>query len=233
MPHASRIGIPPAGAVALALVMAVCVAYASCSAAAEPAGSEALLARIAAAHQAVKTIQGHATWRTRRSDEAAAEARVQDVRFFLEFPDHYCVVLTKPGDDDAKESVLSDGELRWHLQRQFKEDQPDVKVTPVGRDDAEFRRLLACFRMDLPVLRQDFTVTAAADGAGATVTLAPARPQVAEQVTALTIGLDAELRVTRVAWDDPQGNHIDIEVDQADYGKPIPAATFRWHRPAE
>ncbi len=221
-PTWSRRWLTPAAALLL-------VTLAAGAAEVDEAASEALLARIAAAHQTIATVQGHLTWRTRRTDEPAASARVQQVQFFLQFPDHYCAIVTKPGDDDWKQSVLSDGTKRWETERMFQGDRPTVKSRPAVHDDADLlSRVVDCFRMNLPALRRDFTVAAAkaADGAESIVTLVPSHPPITEQLANLAIHLDASLRVERIVMEDPQGNHIEFAIDSAEYDKPISPALF-------
>jgi hypothetical protein len=113
-----------------------------------------------------------------------------------------------------------------------------VKEAEVGKDDAELRRLLACFRLDLAVLHADFAVavepvTAEGKPAGARLVLTPARPAIAEQVSKLVIELGGDLRISRLTFDDPQGNRYQVTVDEAVYGEPIPAERFRFLRPGE
>jgi outer membrane lipoprotein-sorting protein len=195
---------------------------------AEPAGGpDTLLAAIAEANQAHRSMQGRLTQRTRRRDEPEASARLQLVRVFVVFPDHYCVVFTKPGDDDWRLVMLSDGVTRWTEERAFKEDAPDRKATPVGADDAEQRRLIACFRFDLATLRREFAITAEPLATGARVTLAPLRPEDAGRLPTLVLEFDGAQRLTRLGIDDPQGNRLDFTVEEATYDQPIDPATFR------
>jgi outer membrane lipoprotein-sorting protein len=184
------------------------------------------------------TVHGRFTQRTSRSDEPAGEVRVLTARFALAFPDQYDVVYTKPGDEEWRQRFCSDGQRRWEIQQQFALDQPDVKKAEVGKDDTEPRRLIACFRLDLAALRADFAVTVepvVADGkpAGARLVLTPARPAIAEQVSSLVIELGGDLRISRLTFDDPQGNRYQVTIDEAVYGEPIPAEMFRYDKPGE
>jgi hypothetical protein len=216
---------------ALAVGGALALAGAAWGGEADAAASAALIERIAAAHRNVVSIQGRASWRTRHRDEPASEARLQLVQFALLFPDHYRVAITKPGDDDWREVYLSDGvrcEKREYL---FQGEAPTSRVTAVGADDAEIPRLLtrlvSCFRLDLPALSADLTVTAVAVEVGTRVTLTPRQAPLADQLTAITVELDAAMEVTRFSCADPQGNRYEVTIDQAEYDKPIAPATFQ------
>ncbi len=198
---------------------------------ADASASAALIERIAAAHRAIASIQGRATWRTHHRDDPAAEATVQLVQFALLFPDRYRVVITRPGDDDQREIFLSDGMRCERREYLFRDDTPTSTVTPAGAGNSDFTRLLArvlsCFRLDLAALGADFAVTAAAVGAGARVTLTPRSAPLADQLTVITVDLDAALAVTRFSFDDPQGNRYEIAIDQSAYDQPIAPATFQ------
>lgn len=224
------------GAGVLALALLAAAGWAE-TASAAPADDVA--ARIAAVHRDDTTVRGRFTQRTSRADEPAGEVRVLTAQFALAFPDQYDVVYAKPGDEEWRHRFCSDGRRRWEVQQQFALDQPDMKEAAVGKDDAELRRLLACFRLDLAVLRADFAVAieavTAADGkpAGARLVLTPARPAIAEQVSSLVIELAGDWRISRLTLDDPQGNRYQVTVDEAAYGEPIPAERFRFIRPGE
>ena len=197
-----------------------------------PDDGASLIKRIAAAHRAIISVQGRATWRTRHRDEPAGDERVQLVRFFFVLPDQYHLAITKPGDEDSLDIVRSDGIRREELKYQFRDTAPDSTVTPVGTDDAEFTRLLACFRFDVPLLSKDFSVQAEAVADGARVSLRPLHAQLSDQMTSITIDLDAALAITRVVWDDPQGNRYAVTIDQAVYNQPIDPAKFHIPPPA-
>jgi hypothetical protein len=191
------------------------------------AASAALIERIAAAHRSVASIQGRATMRTHHRDEPASEARVKQVQFALLFPDHYRLVFNDPGDDEGRLIYLSDGVRCEQREYQFKDEAPISKVAPVGADEAEITRLLACFRLDMAALSADFTVTAVGTQAGPRVTLAPRHAPLTEQLEQITVALDAALAITRFSWADPQGNIREVTIDHADYDQPIPPATFQ------
>jgi outer membrane lipoprotein-sorting protein len=207
-------------AIALLLVMA------AIGAAESGGASDALLATIAEANQAHRSMQGRLTQRTRRLDEPDTVARVQQVQVFVVFPDHYCVVFTKPGDEDMRTIMLSDGVTRWTEERTFKDVAPDRKAAPVGPEDAFQRRLLACFRFDLVALRREFTVAAEALETGSRVTLVPIPGVGAADLPTLTLEFNAARQPLRVGIDEPQGNHLTFTVEEAVYDQPIDPATF-------
>jgi outer membrane lipoprotein-sorting protein len=191
-------------------------------------GDPALLERVVEAQAVHTTVQGQLVWSTRRIDEPGTPPREQRVRFYLAFPDRYCVIVTRPDDEEYRQSFISDGSRRWEVTQLFKGERPDRKSTPVGQDDELERRLLACFRLDLPTLRRDFTVVATpAAGGGADVRLTPVDPKLAEQLTGLVLAFDADLKLTRITSDDPQGNRMEFRVVEAIYDQAIDDALFR------
>jgi hypothetical protein len=199
---------------------------------AEDAGSDALLARIAGVHQALATADGRLSQRTTRRDNGETTAgETLTATFYLAFPDHYCLIYSKPSDPEWRHSFLSDGTDRWEIQRLSNDDPPDRKQARVGQDDAQWRRLLACFRFDVPVLSKDFALHAApvTDAGAATtrVTLTPSTPEAKEQVIGMVLEFDKEDHLVHLGVDDPQGNHYAVEVVEAHYGRPIDPGIFK------
>jgi hypothetical protein len=194
--------------------------------AAEPTHDAARLAQVVAAQQGHTTVQGRLRWLTSRVDDPTTPPREQHVRFFLAFPDRYALVVTKPGDDDSKQSFISDGRTRWEVMQLFADEQPEKKAVPVGEDEIE-QRLLACFRFDLARLRQDFAIVAMPAGDGTVITLTPTAEKLKQQLTALVLTFDAEHRLTAIRSEDPQGNRFDFTVLEAVYDQPLDDALFR------
>lgn len=194
----------------------------------EPAHHDAaLLARVVAAQQGHTTVQGRLRWLTSRPDDPATPPREQHVRFFLAFPERYALVVTKPGDPEFKHSFISDGKKRWEVMQAFSDVAPEVKTSAIGGDDEIERRLLACFRFDLPTLERDFAILAEPLADGARITLTPTQPALKEQLTLLVLTFDAAHRLTAIRSEDPQGNRLDFPVMEADYDQPLDEALFR------
>lgn len=195
---------------------------------AEPAHDPALLEQVVAAQQGHTSVQGKLLWRTSQRDDPSAPVREQHVRFFLAFPDRYAVIVTKPGDEDYKQSFVSDGTTRWELTQVFAGEAPDKKSAPVGGGDEVEQRLLACFRFDLAALRQDFSLVATtAPDQRTVITLTPIAPKLKEQLTVLVLTFDAARALTAIRSDDPQGNRLDFLVQEAIYDQKLDDALFR------
>lgn len=188
----------------------------------------ALLDRVVAAQQGHTTVQGRLRWLTSRvDDEPGTPAREQHVRFLLAFPQRYCVIVTKPGDEDTKTSFISDGTTRWELTQLFAGEVPEKKSTPVGNGDDVEQRLLACFRFDLAALRKDFTIVATPMPDGSLITLTPIADKLKHQLTTLALVFDPAHRLTAIRSEDPQGNRLVFAVLEAVYDQPIDDAVFR------
>jgi hypothetical protein len=195
---------------------------------AEPAHDAALLEQVVAAQQGHTSVQGKLLWRTSQRDDPSAPVREQHVRFFIVFPDRYAVIVTKPGDEDYQQSFVSDGTMRWELTQLFAGEAPDKKSAPVGNADELERRLLACFRFDLTALRQDFSLLAAAGpDHSAVMTLTPLAPKLKEQLSVLVLTFNAARALTSIRSDDPQGNRLDFQVQEAVYDQQLDDALFR------
>jgi hypothetical protein len=195
--------------------------------AAEPLHDDAVLQRLVAAHGQHSTAQGTLTWLTRNTADLAAPTRQQNVQFFLVFPDHYHVIITKPGDNEWKQRFVSDGKNRWEVQQLFANERPDIKKMPVGKDDALEQQLMACFGFNIERLRKDFSLLAytLADGTHQVI-LTPITPALTQQLTSLTMDFKADLTLIRIISDDPQGNRFEFQVKEVICDKPLDPALF-------
>jgi len=195
---------------------------------AEPVHNPAMLDKVVTAQQGHTTVQGTLRWLTSQRDDDTSPVRVQQVRFFLDFPDRYAVVVTKPDDTESKQSFISDGTTRWEVAQLFDGEKPEVKKMPVGGDDDVERRLLACFRFDIAALRKDFAIVASsAMDQGAIVTLTPLAAKLQEQLTVLVLTFAADMKLIAIRSEDPQGNRFDFVVQEAVYDQPLADALFR------
>ncbi len=194
------------------------------------AADEAQLAleRAAAAQRAHPTAQGALTLRSHRPDDPTAVPRVQQVRFLVQFPDRYCVVITKPGDAEFRQSYLSDSSRRWEVTQTFADEKPDVKAAAVGEGDELARRLVSCLRFDLVELGRDFRIEPRLADGVLGVTLTPTKPALAENLSAVTAEFGADGQLRRFAFEDAQGNRYEFTLDSAVYDQPIDPAVFRW-----
>lgn len=189
--------------------------------------AQAALERAAAVQHEHTTVQGTLTQRTRRIDDLTSPPRVQQVRFLVQFPNRYCVVFTKPGDDEFRQSFLSDGSRRWEVVQTFAGDKPDEKTAAVGEGDETLRRLVSCLRLDLVELGRDFRVEPRLAADVLSVTLTPLMPTLAADLSVVVIEIGPDQRLRRIASDDPQGNRYEFTVDAAVYDQPIDPAVFR------
>jgi len=189
---------------------------------------EALLQRLVAAHGKHTTAQGTLVWLTRNTADLAAAPRLQHVQFYLNFPERYHVIITKPGDQDYKLRFVSNGTTRWEVQQLFADEKPDIKTTVVGKDDAMEQQLMACFRFDLVNLRKEFTLLAFTNPDGThSVQLTPIAPELVKQLTTLTMIFQADLTLLRIISEDPQGNRYEFQVGPVTFDLPIDPAFFQ------
>jgi hypothetical protein len=195
---------------------------------AEATHDAARLEQVVAAHQGHTTVQGRLRWLTSQRDDPGAPVREEHVRFYLRFPDHYALVLTKPQDQDYKLSFISDGVTRTEVTQLFDGQAPDVKKTAVGTGDEVDRLVLTCFRFDLVAMQKDFAVTATAAADHRTIiTLTPLAAKLKEQLTVLVLTFSADQKLTAIRSEDPQGNRFDFTVLEAIYDQPLDDALFR------
>ncbi len=192
------------------------------------------LATITAAAKSITTVQGEATQRTSDRGQKGEPPALSTLRFAMQTPNRYDVVVVKPRDPDFRQRFCSDGTTHWEVV-QLAPDQPvDVITSTDGERTARFRRIMACVRGDLTALQREFTLTAqavpAADAkaaAGYRLDLVPATPAVAQQVERFQIDVDAELHARVITIEDASVSLV-ISIDRAVYNQPIDAARFSY-----
>jgi hypothetical protein len=188
---------------------------------------ETLVQRLVTAHGQHTTAQGTLIWLTRNTADLTATPRQQNVQFYLNFPTHYHVIITKPLDNDYQLRFVSDGITRWEVQRLFADERPDIKTTVVGKDDLLEQQLMACFRFNLEHLRKDFNLLAFTNPDGThTVQLTPIAEELSKQLTTMTMIFQADLSLARIISDDPQGNRYEFQVESLTCDKPLDPALF-------
>lgn len=192
------------------------------------ADAQAVLERVATAQRAHTTVQGSLTRQVSRLDDPATPPRISKIRFMVQFPDSYNLLLTDPKDPELRHGFRSDGRRRWEVVQSIADVPPDVKTAAVGEGDELPRRLIRALRLDLVELRRDFRIeTRTVDGA-LTVTLTPLAAELAADLSVLVIDFGADDRPRRVVMDDPQGNRNELTVDEVQFDQPIDPAVFRW-----
>jgi outer membrane lipoprotein-sorting protein len=189
-----------------------------------PAGDDDL-ARIAAAAQAVKTVQGTFEQRTYNPDDPD-HPEVRKGQFFIRPPDHYDLLWTKPKDPDWRERFCSDGQHAWRVECIDPAEQPAVSKHVVGEGDSDLRRILDCVRGDLAALGKEFSIGATSANGGYTLALTPTSDEAKREVASLTVQLGADYRARSLSVEQPSGTRIVVQVESAEYDKPIDDAQF-------
>ena len=122
---------------------------------------------------------------------------------------------------------VSDGAVYAQVER-LAEGQEGIRRSRVGDDDAGVRRLMACLRLDIPVLERDFTfaLAPAGDDRSRTLTLLPSTTEMRKWVARIVITLDGDDRPQRIVIDDIDGARGTVTVQDAVYDQPIPPERF-------
>ncbi len=208
-----------------AAVAAVLVAAANLT----PEQQQALVA-VFTVQRATKTAQGTFVHTTRQVDDAEDDATRRLGRFALEKPKKYFLELRNPKLADAKDVFASDGVERVHIE-QFDLETVDEKRGPVqaggGNNEDLFRRILNLIQLQDPAAFKDFAFAPETTADGLRLVLTPrAGSAAAQQATRIVIDLDRDQRTRRIQFDDPQGNRVDVQIEEATYDQPIAPETF-------
>jgi outer membrane lipoprotein-sorting protein len=192
--------------------------------------TDPVLVRLAAAHAHLTSASGRITQRTSRRDTPDEAPKVLTGTFAVLFPDKYDVQFTRPGDEEWRMRLCSDGVKRWRVEQAMSDQAPDVSEQPAGSDQ-ELRRIVACLRLDLPALRQEFTLsTAPMAEAPATVRVTlkplPGATTLRQQIDTVTADFAADDHLVRLVIDDPQGNRYDVTLADVQYDAPLEATRF-------
>ncbi|HYE04927.1 MAG TPA: outer membrane lipoprotein carrier protein LolA [Planctomycetota bacterium] len=179
--------------------------------------------------RATTSAQGTFIHTTRQVDDAEADATVRHGRFALERPKKYFLELRNPKIADMRDVFASDGVKRVKLE-QFDAETTDITETAVedgGGSEDLFRRILNLIQMQDPAAFKDFAFAPEATADGARLVLTPrAGSEAAQQAKRIVIDLDRDQRTRRIQFDDPQGNRVDVQIEEAVYDQPIPPETF-------
>lgn len=186
------------------------------------------LERVAAVQRAHTTVQGSLTRQVSRPGEPGAAPRISKLRFLVQFPDRYHLLITDPKDPELRHGFRSDGSRRWEVVQSFEGQKPDVKTAAVGEGDELPRRLITALRLDLATLRRDFRIEPRVLAGALSVSLTPTAADLAADLSVLVIDFGADDRPRRVVMDDPQGNRNELTVDEVQFDQPIDPAVFRW-----
>lgn len=237
--------------VCCALVLAPVLLAAEDAPPAPPAGDDTVHRLLAA--QRFTRVLGRFTQRTTRLDEPDKEATVFAAFFALEAPDKYDVTYTKPGDDEWRLRLLSDGREAVRVEQVMAGVEPDVLrrtlapaagtagaadggaaaggAAPAGGgpgNDDFMRRVAELVRLDHAALMRDFTVQARRADEGFTAVLVPKAASLAEHVQRIEIDTDAQLRTRVLRIDDARGNRVTVTIDEATYDGVLPQGLFTY-----
>lgn len=184
------------------------------------------ITRLAALHQEARTVQGRFSYRVRRAGSAEA-GPVRRGEFAMELPARYNLVLR--GADGTIDRFLGDGSRRWEVSWLDPEEEPVIKgPQSVDPQDDDFRRLLACVRLDLTALERDHHLAGGAVDGGWNLELRPrpveGRP---ERSGTIRIRLGKDGLVKRVEIEDGQGERTEADLEELVYDRPLAAELFR------
>ncbi len=179
--------------------------------------------------RATTSAQGTFIHTTRQVDDEEADATVRHGRFALARPKKYFLELRNPKIADMRDVFASDGVERVRIE-QFDKETTDEKRTPVsegaGSEDL-FRRILNLIQMQDPAAFKDFAFAPETTADGTRLVLTPRTgSEAAQQAKRIVIDLDRGSRTRRIQFDDPQGNRVDVQIEEAVYDQPIAPETF-------
>lgn len=187
------------------------LACACCAMSAEV--GDAGLAALAAARAQVTAVSGTGTETIQRADQPDVRGDPHRIRFAVAAGGRYSIVRTDPADPEGERLVFgSDGAKAWEVSKiSADDDHPVVKLRAASLD--LLQRMLACLRLDLAALRQDYAVELkpAADGLRE-LRLVPTDPDLARDITAISVLLDDAGRPTLVVLDEASGNRRRVEI---------------------
>lgn len=194
-------------------------------------GPPAELAALAAHHRAATTLSGSFTFLVRPIlDGEAPSEQPRTGSFAIRAAGGYSIVVREAAGG-AVDRWLSDGRNRWEISQLSPEDQADIRG-PFGCDDgdADYRRIVACLRLDLETLAKDHLLSWAANASGSTLTIRPQNPdQQAKgpQVVAITIQLTTAGEPAVIDLDHTDGNRWHIVLITVKRDEPVEDRMFQ------
>lgn len=188
---------------------------------------EAGLAELSAARIGVKVVAGDGVRTVQRLDEPDAPADPRRIAFAVAADGRYEVVITDPKDPNGERTrFVSDGVAAWEITVMFPDDKPVTKKRPLAQD--LLSRLLACLKLDLDVLRRDYTVSLVAADAGLRdLLLIPTDPAVKAEILKIRVRLTAAGKPALVLLDEVSGNQQRLVVNNVADDPTIDPARFQ------
>ncbi|MCK6486770.1 MAG: hypothetical protein L6R48_00265 [Planctomycetes bacterium] len=186
------------------------------------------VAALAERHQRSRTLRGSFSWLVRPilgPVDPARRARSGDFAFAV--PASYNIVV-RDGADGPVDRWCSDGKARWEVSRLSPGDPADVRgPLAVDGGDADYRRVIACLRLDLDQLVRDHIPTWR--GQERVLELRPREKDAGArgpQVAAIAIQLGPEGDPQRVDIDHTDGNRWAVEVTRLERDVALPPELF-------
>lgn len=197
---------------------------------AEATRAQAEVEAIAARHQRSRTLRGEFSWQVRPILGAPDPTRrARSGSFAYAVPSSYNIVV-READGGAVDRWCSDGAARWEITRLTPDDPADVKgPLPVDGGDADYRRVVACLRLDLAELRKDHLFSWRGQAGERVLELRPREPERAARgpqvaVIAIALGPDGDPR--RVDIDHTDGNRWAVTVTRMERDVELDPALF-------
>ena len=194
-------------------------------------GPPAELAALAEHHRAAKTLSGTFTYQVRPIlDGEAPSEPPRTGSFAIRAAGEYSIVVREAAGG-AVDRWLSNGRNRWEISQLSPEDKADIRG-PFACDDgdADYRRIVACLRLDLDTLAKDHVLGWAANATGSILSI---RPQNLDdqakgpQVAAITIQLTTSGEPAVIDLDHNDGNRWHIVLTTVKRDDPVEDRMFQ------
>ncbi len=149
------------------------------------------VAALAAAQSTVLTLSGDFRWLTENS---SGDIHEKVGVFSLQrgqngAPTKYNVRIAEADNSDVHR-WCADGVGQWEIEQTVEDEPPTVRQVKPGMQDVDLNRVVACVLLDLPRLRQEFTIVLETTAAGRSLVFTPSTAALKEQLTRIVVILD-------------------------------------------
>lgn len=149
------------------------------------------VAALAAAQGTVMTLSGDFRWLT---ENIGGEIHEKVGIFALQrgqdgAPTKYNVRISEADNSDVHR-WCANGVGQWEIEQTVEDEPPTVRQVRPGMQDLDLNRVVACVLLDLPRLRQEFTIVLETTAAGRSLVFTPSTAALQEQLTRIVVILD-------------------------------------------
>ncbi|MCX8016595.1 MAG: hypothetical protein N2690_01640 [Rhodocyclaceae bacterium] len=188
------------------------------------AAADPTLAELAAQRSRVRITAGEGLLTAQRADDPQSIGEPRWITFAVSADGRYDIVRRDPADPDGERTrFVCDGRVVAEISQMTAEDPPVIKRRLAENDS--LARLLACVRLDLQQLEQDFQIELTVQNGRHELRLVP-RTALARDIALIVVTLGSDQRPRHILLDEPSGTRHRLEIERLSDDPPLTPGWF-------